>query len=178
MKKYEIKVEKTGEFIRHFDGDAYLDLCLSTWTRIKGQKVVAVEISKDLLNPAEFKECYELFHYLCKHAKEMRNPRLEAEIYVNFDSSNIAALRPHNLEALRSMTKCIVIGKNLYDLQGEHNDGRGISCVRQVAEELMRFDIKGAKAIAHNEWDKISNYPNVVEFLKNHDLAHPSWYVH
>lgn len=42
MNVYEIKVEETGEYIRDFAGDFLLDFCLSTWTRIKGLKVIAI----------------------------------------------------------------------------------------------------------------------------------------
>lgn len=54
----------------------------------------------------------------------------------------------------------------LFELQAQHNDGRGISCVRGVCSELERGQIDGARAIVNNESDKMRSYPDVVAVLK------------
>lgn len=54
----------------------------------------------------------------------------------------------------------------LFAIQAQHNDGRGISCVRGVCSELERGQIDGAKAIINTDSDKMSNYPDVVAVLK------------
>ena len=39
---YNIVVEETGEVLRPFHGDYFLDVCISTWERMLGKKVIAV----------------------------------------------------------------------------------------------------------------------------------------
>ncbi len=54
----------------------------------------------------------------------------------------------------------------LFSLQAQHNNGRGISCVRGVCSELDRGQIDGAKAIINTDSDKMRSYPDVVAVLK------------
>ncbi|MFA7339652.1 MAG: hypothetical protein WC028_22920 [Candidatus Obscuribacterales bacterium] len=54
----------------------------------------------------------------------------------------------------------------LFNLQAQHNNGRGISCVRGVCSELDRGQIDGAKAIINTDSDKMRSYPDVVAVLK------------
>jgi len=58
------------------------------------------------------------------------------------------------------------IGDRLWDLQAPLNDGRGVSCVRSLCTYLRRHDIDAAQAVADNESDKLSNYPTIVDVLK------------
>ena len=54
----------------------------------------------------------------------------------------------------------------LFAIQAQHNDGRGISCVRGVCFELERGQIADAKAIINTDSDKMCSYPDVVAVLK------------
>lgn len=62
-------------------------------------------------------------------------------------------------------------------LQGRQNDGRGVSCVRQLVFYLRRDNQQAAKTIASNEWDKIASYPEVAEHIKAMGLVRPDAYV-
>jgi len=42
MNTYKIVVKDTGEELRVFYGDVYLDECLSTWRRVIGKEIIAV----------------------------------------------------------------------------------------------------------------------------------------
>ncbi|CAN5160439.1 hypothetical protein BH11CYA1_BH11CYA1_07890 [soil metagenome] len=54
----------------------------------------------------------------------------------------------------------------LFNIQAQHNNGRGISCVRGLCSELEREQIAGAKAFINTDSDKMRNYPDVVAVLK------------
>lgn len=60
-------------------------------------------------------------------------------------------------------------------MQSVENNGRGVSCVRSICSCLDGNDFDGAKAITHNEWDKIRNYPNIAQWLKDNELADKDW---
>jgi hypothetical protein len=62
-------------------------------------------------------------------------------------------------------------------LQSRQNDGRGVSCVRQLVAYLRRGDRQSAMAIANNEWDKIASYPEIADNLKAMGLVRPDAYV-
>jgi hypothetical protein len=49
--------------------------------------------------------------------------------------------------------------------------------VRQISQEIAFGDIEGAKAITHNDWDKIASYRDVAEWLQKHNIADASWYI-
>lgn len=171
---YEIRVEETNEHIRDFIGDAYLDLCLSTWTRLKGKKVIAVEkqIENGLVNDnpkSNFLEVEELFYYIRDVVEEhhWQNSRLYGSAIASFDMRNV--------ERLREIKNNIVLGRELFAMQSVENDGRGVSAVRQVAHEIMRGDLEGAQAIAHTDWDKIRNYEDIAQFLKQNKIAKEDW---
>lgn len=65
-----------------------------------------------------------------------------------------------------SMIDSQALAAELFELQAQHNDGRGISCVRSVCSYLERGQLSSAKAVVNNESDKISSYPDVVAALK------------
>lgn len=71
----------------------------------------------------------------------------------------------------------VMLSRQLMLLQAKENNGRGITCVRSIASDLERGDIHGAKAIAHHDWDKIANYPDIAKWLKQNQIAEESWYV-
>lgn len=54
----------------------------------------------------------------------------------------------------------------LFAIQAQHNNGRGISCVRGVCSELERGQIDSARAIVNTDSDKMRSYPDVVAVLK------------
>ena len=56
-------------------------------------------------------------------------------------------------------------------LQAQQNDGRGVSCVRDICLYLDRDDLDSAKNVTATEWDKIRQYPDIVAFFKLHELA-------
>lgn len=51
-------------------------------------------------------------------------------------------------------------------LQAAHNDGRGISCVRSILIYLREGDIESAITIRCTEGDKIRQYKDVKDFLR------------
>jgi hypothetical protein len=65
-----------------------------------------------------------------------------------------------------SMIDSQALAVELFEIQAQHNDGRGISCVRGVCSELERGQLTRAKATVDHDSDKISSYPDVVEVLK------------
>jgi hypothetical protein len=58
------------------------------------------------------------------------------------------------------------VAEKLFALQEKVNGGRGISCVRQVVDELRRGDIKGARMIADMDGDKLRSFPEIENFLE------------
>lgn len=60
------------------------------------------------------------------------------------------------------------LGNELMALQGKENNGRGVSCVREVALHLNKEDIGRARQVAVTDWDKIRNYPDIAHLLKTH----------
>lgn len=60
------------------------------------------------------------------------------------------------------------IADQLVLMQEKKNNGRGVSCVRTVAQYLVLNMVTEAKAVCQNEWDKIRNYPDIAEFLNRH----------
>lgn len=69
------------------------------------------------------------------------------------------------------------ISSYLFEMQQNKNQGRGVSCIRSVCTYLDLGKIHDAKLIIEHDWDKISNYKDIAEFLKNVMLAQRSWYV-
>jgi hypothetical protein len=67
--------------------------------------------------------------------------------------------------------------RDLFMMQAKHNDDRGVPCLRQVCSELERNNVEGAKAICSNDWDKISNYPDCANWLKDNGFVDKDAYV-
>lgn len=59
------------------------------------------------------------------------------------------------------------LAQQLSELQAKQNEGRGVSCVRNLCAYLRRKDLTSAKAVVANESDKIRSYPEIVEALKS-----------
>lgn len=68
------------------------------------------------------------------------------------------------------------LANSLDELQAIQNNGRGVSCIRSVVFSLKKNDIQSAKVCIRNEWDKISQYKEIVKFLKKHKLADENLY--
>jgi hypothetical protein len=72
------------------------------------------------------------------------------------------------------------IADELDDLQKKENDGRGVGCVRDVVLFLRDGQLSEARKICIWDSDKIRNYPNLVQYIKNNlfdeDEEHP-WSV-
>ena len=73
------------------------------------------------------------------------------------------------------MTSLKWIAHELDEYQKVENGGRGISCVQTIVTYLNFEDKESALAVINNEWDKIRNYPLIVKFLQNHQLASEWW---
>lgn len=80
------------------------------------------------------------------------------------------ALRDGNLGLLERL-KNGVLGDELHELQKPHNNGRGVSCVRGLVADIHRGDYTGAYAAATHDWDKIANYRDIAEWLKNNKIV-------
>lgn len=57
------------------------------------------------------------------------------------------------------------------DVERVQNSGRGICCVRSILACLHKGNVRVAKAVIWNEFDKIRNYPAVVAVLRKHGLT-------
>jgi len=163
---YEIRVKETQEMIREFHGKQLLQLCLNTWTLLKGKEVIAVERTTPE-SKASFFEVEELYYTIRDYAIENNHLRLMGHAQGAFDT--------RNGDRLRELRNWINLGKELHDMQQFMNCSRGISCVRQVASDLMRGDFEGAQAIAHTDWDKIRNYKQIAQFMKQNKIAKENW---
>lgn len=58
------------------------------------------------------------------------------------------------------------IADELFALQAKENNGRGVTCVRGVAEYLRMGDLSSARAFCFTDHDKILNYPVLMEYIK------------
>ena len=59
----------------------------------------------------------------------------------------------------------IELAAELHSLQRVKNDGRGVSCVRDVIAFLDRQEPKMAAIICCNEWYEIRNYKDIKDCL-------------
>jgi hypothetical protein len=50
------------------------------------------------------------------------------------------------------------------------NNGRGVGAVRTVITYLKLCDLASAEAVVRNEFDKLRNYPEVVNWLRFREL--------
>ena len=62
-------------------------------------------------------------------------------------------------------TKIQSIILHIQDLQQTINHGRGLNCIDTVLFFLQKNQTQKAVACIHNEWDKISAYPIMAEYL-------------
>lgn len=51
-------------------------------------------------------------------------------------------------------------------LQGQQNDGLGVSSIQTLVMYLRRGDINGARAVCWNEADKIVSYPDIRKTIQ------------
>lgn len=117
---------------------------------------------------ADFFECQQLFDVIREHHIHNSNRHALGAAQGAFDMRNVVRLRElHNG----------VLASQLDELQRARNDGRGISCVRQIVQDLQRNDVRGAKMITFNEWDKIANYRDVAQWLIKNKFADEDSYI-
>ena len=62
---------------------------------------------------------------------------------------------------------CLQLSKDLKNLQTKCNHGRGLSCVETIIMYLDSDDFHRANLVANNEYDKISGYPIIAEYIKS-----------
>lgn len=53
----------------------------------------------------------------------------------------------------------------LKELEANQNSGMVVTCVRDIIKALEKGDIDMAKVIYSNEYDKVRNYPAILEEL-------------
>lgn len=63
------------------------------------------------------------------------------------------------------------LAEELYTRQKDKNEGRGVSCVRDIADALSQGDFERAKAICFNEGDKFDGVPDIRETLEDRLFA-------
>lgn len=63
------------------------------------------------------------------------------------------------------------LADKLTALQAKENGDMGVSCVRQIADYLRMGMIREARTFAETDHDKISNYPDIKEVIKNELFA-------
>ena len=57
------------------------------------------------------------------------------------------------------------LAEQLDELQNQENNGRGISCIRQVVADLRVGDLENARQVCFWDHDKIINYPQIKSFI-------------
>jgi len=65
------------------------------------------------------------------------------------------------------------LAHKLHAMQANRNGGRGISLVSKIAALFNRGREAEARAMILSEWDKISDYPKIAEFLTKQELTTP-----
>lgn len=58
------------------------------------------------------------------------------------------------------------LADELENLQADKNEGRGVTVVRSIAGLLRSGNIQEAKALASHDHDKIRNYPDIENVLR------------
>lgn len=66
---------------------------------------------------------------------------------------------------MNKFVDCIILGRTLQYLQTQCNDGRGLNCIDTVIMYLNANDFHTAKVVINNEWDKISGYPIIADYI-------------
>jgi hypothetical protein len=69
----------------------------------------------------------------------------------------------------------MTLADRLEVLQVSKNDGRGVECIRCLIFLLRRGE--DIKLSVEHDWDKIRNYPDIANLLKEEGLAQKHWYV-
>lgn len=72
--------------------------------------------------------------------------------------------------AEKSLAECQSLSQQLFRMQADCNDGRGICCVRTACLYLERGEWSSARAVCANEGDKMRSYPAIWQFLLQHGL--------
>ena len=111
----------------------------------------------------------EKYAALTLYANETDNMRLLGRV--------VACRDTKNHERMVKLHEFVEKAKELNVLQAAHNDGRGITCVRDIVRCLATGSHTDAVLTASHDWDKISNYPDIANWLKKAEIADPSWYV-
>ena len=62
------------------------------------------------------------------------------------------------------------VAYKLDELQKTKNSGRGISCIRQIVEYMLRDDFESAQNTAEWDQDKIRSYPDIDKFCIENGL--------
>lgn len=70
-----------------------------------------------------------------------------------------------------TIKKCLEMADQLDSLQETKNEGRGVNCVRAVIDALRQGNYSEAKAIANNEHDKITRYPDIETMMEGFGLS-------
>lgn len=60
---------------------------------------------------------------------------------------------------------CHKLSEDLRRLQAQCNQGRGLSCVGDIIMYLDKGDLHRARLVAINEFDKISGYPVLANYI-------------
>lgn len=60
---------------------------------------------------------------------------------------------------------CHKLSEDLRRLQAQCNQGRGLSCVGDIIMYLDNGDLHRARLVANNEFDKISGYPILANYI-------------
>lgn len=110
----------------------------------------------------DFLQAEKLWNFLKNNHRVVSNPGRYGTAQAGFDTRNVEKLKQLKNE---------VLAEELFDLQAPHNSGRGITCVRGIVNDIKRGDLPGAFRAASTDWDKISGYRNVAEWLKHNEIV-------
>lgn len=58
----------------------------------------------------------------------------------------------------------------LEELNNKANNGRGVGSVKSIITYLKMCDGNSARLVAQTDFDKIRNYPEIVEWLKSNKI--------
>jgi hypothetical protein len=69
-------------------------------------------------------------------------------------------------------TSNAAISKEIFDAQAPKNNGRGVTCVRDISEFVRMDMLEDARQVAHWDHDKIRSYPDIVELIERTLFEH------
>ena len=75
----------------------------------------------------------------------------------------------------KQMAECLKLADELERLEMECSQGRGITYVHWIVEDLRRGDLEAAKTNYRQQSDKYGSLPQILKFLEDIGIAESRW---